>query len=61
MAGKKGKKDDSKSSDENHLQQVEMAAYFRWLKRGCPIGDEMEDWVGAEKEISDKLKAAKNN
>lgn len=26
-------------------------AYFRWLDRGCPTGDDLRDWFEAEEEL----------
>lgn len=28
-------------------QQIRDAAYFRWLDRGCPLGDDWSDWFAA--------------
>lgn len=32
-------------------EHVEMAAYYKWLHRGCPSGDALTDWVDAHKEL----------
>jgi hypothetical protein len=39
-------------------ESLEVAAYFHWLERGCPIGDDLTDWVEVEKKYAD---TAKNN
>ena len=33
-------------------EELEKAAYYRWLDRGCPHGDEMSDWLEAEKYLT---------
>ena len=33
-------------------EQIETAAYYKWLERGCPHGDAMKDWLDAEKKLS---------
>lgn len=30
---------------------VAVAAYYKWLHRGCPHGDSLSDWVNAHKEL----------
>jgi hypothetical protein len=40
-ASKTGKKEVPK-------EQLEVAAYYHWLERGCPIGDDLTDWVEVE-------------
>ena len=29
-------------------EDIEIAAYYNWRHRGCPIGDELTDWLKAE-------------
>ncbi len=41
-------------------QDLEMAAYFHWLGRGCPSDDALTDWIAVENKwgleaISDKM------
>ncbi len=41
-------------------EDLEMAAYFHWLGRGCPSDDALTDWIAVEKKwgqeaISDKM------
>jgi len=31
--------------------QLEVAAYYHWLERGCPVGDDLTDWVEVENQI----------
>lgn len=31
--------------------QVARRAYEKWLSRGCPLGDELRDWLDAEQEL----------
>lgn len=38
-------------------KQIEEAAYFRWMSRRCPSGEDVDDWIEAEHEILDSLKA----
>jgi Protein of unknown function (DUF2934) len=33
------------------LEHVEVAAYYKWLYRGCPQNDPLTDWVNARKEL----------
>lgn len=33
-------------------ENLEVAAYFHWLNRGCPDRDDVADWVEAEKELA---------
>ena len=39
---------------ENEVSQedIEKAAYYHWLNRGCPNDDSLTDWVEAERELS---------
>ncbi len=41
-------------------EDLEMAAYFHWLGRGCPSDDSLTDWIAVEKKwgqeaISDRM------
>ena len=31
-------------------ERVAVAAYYKWLGRGCPLNDSLTDWVSAHKE-----------
>lgn len=39
------------------LNEIEEAAYYSWLNRGryAQAGNELNDWIGAEKEVKNKL------
>ena len=32
-------------------EHVELAAYYKWQSRGCPLNDSLTDWVEAHKEL----------
>ena len=32
-------------------EKIAMRAYEKWLKRGRPLGTEMQDWLEAENEL----------
>jgi hypothetical protein len=34
--------------------EIEKAAYYRWLNRGRPTGDDWTDWLQAEKDLKKK-------
>src|SRR6202140_5146333 len=36
-------------------EQIEQRAHQRYLERGCRSGDELEDWLAAEKELAQAL------
>lgn len=36
-------------SEADKKQDLEMAAYFHWLGRGCPSDDALTDWIEVEK------------
>lgn len=44
------KKKKARTVREVPKEEIEMAAYYHWLKRGCPQGDPLTDWLAAEKE-----------
>jgi hypothetical protein len=35
---------------------LRVAAYYRWLSRGCPPGDDLTDWVAVEQEYEEEAK-----
>jgi len=39
------------ATSEIPREAIAMAAYYRWLKRGCPDGQDQEDWFAAEREL----------
>ena len=53
----KGKtpKEEEKPVQEN----IEVAAYYHWLNRGCPHGDSLTDWVEVEIQMKKGSKPAK--
>lgn len=54
MFGKKEKV--QKAVKEIPRKCVETAAYYHWLDRGCPPGDDLTDWIEAEREWADNKK-----
>jgi hypothetical protein len=50
MAKPKEKGSKEKPKSEVSKEGMEVAAYYRWLNRGCPANDDLSDWVEAEKE-----------
>ena len=43
-----------KSPKKVSQEELERAAYFHWLNRGCPSGDSLSDWIEVEKEFAPK-------
>jgi hypothetical protein len=41
-------------------KELEVAAYYHWQERGCPINDDLTDWVEAEKEIGKPASGTKS-
>ncbi|GEM_PF-2272224 len=39
----------SPKTEASTKQDLEMAAYFHWLGRGCPSDDALTDWIEVEK------------
>ncbi len=46
------KQQPKEAAGEMTHENMEVAAYYHWLERGCPIGDELTDWVEAEKKYA---------
>jgi hypothetical protein len=45
-------------TDETAIQQkIRERAYFNWINRGCVHGDELNDWMDAEQQVMDSLRA----
>jgi len=40
----------AKQEEVNH-ENLEVAAYYHWLNRGCPAHDDLTDWVEVEQEF----------
>jgi len=38
----------SKGEEKANPENLEVAAYYHWLNRGCPHGDSLTDWVEVE-------------
>jgi len=38
-------------------EDLRLAAYYHWLSRGCPPGDDLSDWVAVEQEYEEEAKA----
>lgn len=38
---------------QERKEDLEVAAYYHWLNRGCPTNDDLLDWVEAEKELKE--------
>ena len=39
------------SEREVKAEEVARRAYKKWQERGCPIGDDLRDWLEAEGEL----------
>jgi hypothetical protein len=46
------------SSTQVSREHVAKRAYEKWLKRGCTHGNDMQDWIEAEKEVIAEMRAA---
>ncbi|HTC19646.1 MAG TPA: DUF2934 domain-containing protein [bacterium] len=51
MAKLKEKEASTKSQEEVSRETIQEAAYYHWLERGCPMGDDLTDWVEVEKKF----------
>jgi hypothetical protein len=40
-------------------EELEVAAYYHWLERGCPKDDALTDWVEAEEKLAHQAGARK--
>jgi len=45
---KKNNEESVKMSPQQLEEQIRLAAYYRWIERGCPAGEGVEDWLEAE-------------
>ena len=62
MVRTKEKEAASKMGHEVSREQLEIAAYYHWINRGCPVNDDLTDWLEAEKEAGHDIgQAAPNN
>jgi hypothetical protein len=37
--------------------QIREAAYFQWLDRGCPVGEDLAHWFAAEQQLAGQSSA----
>ncbi len=51
MAKLKEKESAAKFKMEVTEENVELAAYYHWLERGCPSDDPLTDWLEVEKKF----------
>lgn len=51
MIKTKEKKPAMKEEKEEKITPVnlEVAAYYHWQRRGCPVNDDLTDWLAVEK------------
>jgi len=49
----------SKAEEKPNRENLEVAAYYHWLNRGCPHGDSLTDWVEVEIQVMKGSKSAK--
>jgi hypothetical protein len=40
-------------------EKIAMRAYEKWIKRGRPMGTEMQDWLEAENELKTEMSRTK--
>lgn len=43
---------DTAQTDLDRHQQIELAAYYLWEERGCPMGEPEVDWFQAEAQVT---------
>ena len=48
----------SELSDEVVRQEIARRAYGRFCDRGCAPGEDVEDWLAAEREVLESRKSA---
>jgi hypothetical protein len=51
MAKTKEKQEQKQQGEEMNHENLELAAYYHWMERGCPMGDELTDWVEVERKF----------
>lgn len=49
MAKTKEKESQKSHQEETNHESLEKAAYYHWMERGCPMGDDLTDWVEVER------------
>jgi hypothetical protein len=60
MMKTKEKKTVMKAEKGNETPQtnLQLAAYFHWKERGCPVNDDLTDWLAVEKGMSNGKRKA---
>lgn len=43
------------------VESIRKAAYYRWLERGAPPGDDLRDWYEVENRWRDNIVPSNNN
>lgn len=44
----------AKAKETVSQEELEVAAYYHWMNRGCPKDDSLTDWVEVETELNHK-------
>jgi phage terminase Nu1 subunit (DNA packaging protein) len=47
----------TRTSRELPWEAVATAAYYRWMSRGCPQGQDQQDWFEAEREVRERMES----
>jgi hypothetical protein len=47
----------ARASMELAEQQIAVRAYERWMGRGCPVSDGIEDWLAARQALEAELRS----
>lgn len=53
----KEKKDKQERRVRPSAEDLRTAAYYHWLSRGCPPGDDLSDWLAVEEELEEEGKS----
>ena len=48
------------ATNEVRREEIELRAYFKYCERGCEAGYDVDDWLGAEREILAERAAAEH-
>ena len=49
MVKTKDKQPHKRHHEEVVKEKFNVEAYYHWLERGCPMGDDLTDWVEVER------------
>ncbi|HEV2355630.1 MAG TPA: DUF2934 domain-containing protein, partial [Puia sp.] len=49
----------AKAKETVSREELEVAAYYHWLNRGCPTDDSLTDWIEVEAELNHKAGSLK--